>query len=159
MGFFDSFFKNNPQKEKEDLFKFESQRLIQIVTDSMDIINNTKNVNTAIGRFDTISQMVRRLSEIKPATSDFKLKLEGNDLLASNGIEFIEDFKGKWILNFFTIKINTELDKADLLSDKKLKVSQLKKALKIALDSISYLPDSAAIRPIIVDIELKITQA
>ena len=158
MGIFDGFFKGNSEKEKERNFEFESKRLINIIAESMDIINNTKNINTAISRFDTIKEMVNRLRDIKPASSNLSLKMDGYDLLLADGNNSIDIIKNKWMVNFYSFKINSELEKAELLSDKKLKLSQYKKALKIALDSISYLSDSSEIKPMINDIETKIVQ-
>jgi len=53
-------------------------------------------------------------------------------------------------------QIENEKMKADALTEKKLKKQQMKKALKVALDSLDFLPESNALKGKISEIESEV---
>ena len=137
-------------------FQFEYSQLSRIIDESIKIINQTKNIETGISRFDVIKEDVKRIIEIAPQPIKFSISLPENQDLSINtlnDLNKIDETKKIWIRLFFRERITTELQKANLLSDVKLKTIQLKKALNVVLKAIEYIPEDQYIKESITGIE------
>lgn len=147
------------EKKKRD-FAVEGDRLQQIIHESIKIVVETKNIKTALSRLDTIRDCLSRLLEIIPS-GEVSIKIP--NLIPYQKITDQAEFslftaaKDNYVRKFYNDKINLELLKADSLSDNKLKATQFKKALKVALNALDYLPNDSALRTTISDIESRIS--
>ena len=158
------------QKQKAELnkkvaiYEFEKPQLQKINAESAQIIENTKDLKVAMGRFDTIRNNCGRLLTLNPHGTPVPISI-GKWVTNSEAATYqeimvhIEKAKRAYTQSFYTNKINAEILKADHLTDTKLKKTQLRKALKAALDSSVKLPKDPVVQGLIVEIEGKLTKA
>lgn len=144
-------------------FQIEYSQLARIIDESMKIINQTKNIETGISRFNVIKEDMKRAFEIAPPAMkpplSFSIKLSNDQdyyISSINELNQIDEAKVVWIRSYYKEKIITEFNKSNTLSDAKLKSIQLKKALNIALKAMDYIPEDAYIKESISDIEKKL---
>ena len=78
-------------------FDFESPRLIQIIQESIEIINKTKNQGTAMRRFDDIKRTSQRLFEILPVGRSMKYEINGREITRAADLNIIDEEKAKWM--------------------------------------------------------------
>lgn len=78
-------------------FDLEAPRLIQIIQESIQIITKTKNPKTAMGRYDTIKQMSKRLFEILPQGKKINYEINGRPIRDINDLYIIAEEKAKWL--------------------------------------------------------------
>lgn len=148
--------------KKQEIFKLESPRLYEIIEESLELIAQTKNLNTAIGRLDLLKDKYKRLLEIAPRSERDHIKLTLPDKKINRSIThlkdltFFDELKKEYIRNFHMKKIDSELLKAKSLSEPKLKATQLKKALRVVLNALDDLPDDLDIKAIISNIEAQL---
>lgn len=143
-------------------YELDKPQLLRIIAESISIIENTKNLKTALGRFDTLRHMYGRLLFRNPERTPIDILIgkwvTSHDITTHvEIIENVERAKNDYIREFFKTRVHMELLKADSLLDVKLKKSQLKKAMKAALDGLVYLPTDAEIKKLITTIETQIT--
>lgn len=144
------------EQEKKAKFSFEYPQLQRIINESLEIINKTKNIETALTRFNTIKEMISRLLKIAPKSSNISIQIQRHDISQLDDLPHIDQAKEEWIRHYFREKINIEIKKAELLSDAKFKATQFKKALNINLKSFDYLPDDPEFRQLLLNIEDRI---
>lgn len=143
-------------------YKLDRPQLLRIISESISIIENTKNLKTALGRFDTLRHMYGRLLFRNPERTPIDILIgkwvTSHDITTHvEIIESVERAKNDYIREFFKIRVHVELMKADSLLDVKLKKSQLKKAMKTAMDGLVYLPTDVEIKKLITTIETQVT--
>jgi tetratricopeptide (TPR) repeat protein len=143
-------------RERWQQFSFEYPQLQRIINESLEIINNTKNVETAVGRFDTIKQQLNRLLEIAPDGANLSMGIQGQRIKTMADLNQVDFAKREWIRSFYKNKAEIELKKVALLSSPKLRTTQLKKAINIVLKGIEYLPNDAILQGLIYTIEGKL---
>lgn len=154
MSFFKEIFQ--PKPKNEELTQFF--RLKQIIEESVEIINNTKSIKTAIGRFDTIKIMLERVFLIPNIENIIsELKIGDKEIKTKEDIVFIDQARQKWIQDYFESRIQTELDKANALSNSKMRKKLFNKALNIALEALEYDKDNPETKKRITNIEQMIT--
>lgn len=78
-------------------FDFESPRLFQIIQESIQIINQTKNPATAIRRFDDIKRTMGRLFDILPSGKTIDIEVNGRKVTAVKDLHIIDEEKEKWM--------------------------------------------------------------
>lgn len=126
-------------------FDFELPQHERIMKESLDIINQTKNVDTAISRFQVIKTSISRLFEIKPPGRNLSVEIRGKIINTTDTISVIDNVKTEFVRNYFVDKIANETKKADGVSDLKTKKKQYKKALNIAHKSLEYIENDEVI--------------
>lgn len=142
-------------------YEFEKPDLLRIISESVKIIETTKNLKTALGWFDLIRNNYGRLLARNPNSSSVNISagkwIAPQEVTTHAEIMIcMETAKKDYTRDFFKVKIDAELLKAESLSDKKLKKAQLKKALKAALDGLVYLPNEGEIKGLIATIEAQV---
>ncbi len=145
--------KERIEKKKQMMFSVEYPQLQRIINESLEIINRTKNVDTAISRFDVIKADMQRILEIMPISVNLSMQIQNNNIHSLADLDYVDKAKTEWIKNFFKDKIDIEIQKANLLSNSKLRSTQLKKVLNITLKAIDYIPNDEDIKNIIINIE------
>lgn len=88
------------EKERQAMFSFEYPRLQQIINESLEIINKTKNIDTGISRFDLIKENIKRLLEIAPKSANLSIQIQGNSIRTTDDIVCIDKAKTAWIHSF-----------------------------------------------------------
>jgi hypothetical protein len=162
--------RNKARKEEHDrqrlvaAFEFEKPQLLRIISESVEIIKNTKNFKTALSRFDLVRNHFGRLLALDPSGSPLHISVvqwvSPREVTTHSEIMVcMETAKKNYTREFFKQKANSELLKADGLSDGKLKKAQLKKALKAALDGLVYLPNDDEMKNFVLTIEAKVVGA
>ncbi len=141
---------------KRQQFSFEYPQLQRLINESLQIINSTKNVDTAIGRFDSIKQYLQRLLEIAPEEANVSISIQGHTIRRITELNQIDVAKREWIRVFYKTKADIELQKVNLLSSPKLKTAQLKKALNVVLKGVEHLPNDVILQGIISSIDEKL---
>jgi len=153
-------FKNKKEQMRELRIKSLVPQVKRIIEESLQIINSTKNIKTGIGRFETIKTMLQRLLNEIPSGEVEKylpvFSLNNQKVTSYDDLKLIDDAKNKWIKEMVFENIERERKKADVLTDKKLKNQQLKKALKEALNGIEFIPDDVYLKTKITEIESEI---
>ena len=157
-------FKSTKEKHAEVKIKFLIPQVKRILEDSLRIINSTENIKTGISRFETIKTLIRQLfneipeGEIEKYLKEFSMKISVNDqdIKSYNDLKIVDDAKNQWVEKMVFDQIENEKMKADALTEKKLKKQQMKKALKVALDSLDFLPENNALKGKISEIESEI---
>lgn len=148
------------KREKAVAFQCEGPRIAEIIADCVAIIDRTKNLDVALGRFDTLREQYLRLFEITPSNEVIPIIVPGwinrSNITCIEDLSCIDDAKIAYTRDFHNKKIDLELLKAQSLTDKKLKTSQLKKAMKAALDALTNFPDDGKLRVRISEIETQI---
>lgn len=86
-----------PPKNISSAFDFESPRLIQIIQESMEIINKTKNPQTAMRRYDDIKRNTERLFEILPLGRSINYEINGRKISGHQDMYIINEEKEKWL--------------------------------------------------------------
>lgn len=107
-------------------------------------------------RFDVLKNNAKRLIEISPI--GISVYVRGTIICTYDDLELIEAEKDKWVKLFFKDKIVPEIEKADLLSDSRLRANQLKQTIKAAMKAYEYLPDDLEIRHKIAVMESKLAE-
>jgi len=157
-------FKSTKEKHAEVKIKFLIPQVKRILEDSLRVINSTENIKTGISRFETIKTLIRQLfneipeGEIEKYLKEFSMKISVNDqdIKSYNDLKIVDDAKNQWVEKMVFDQIENEEMKADALTEKKLKKQQMKKALKVALDSLNFLPENNALKGKISEIESEI---
>ena len=157
-------FKSAKEKHAEVKIKFLIPQVKRILEESLRIINSTENIKTGISRFETIETLIRQLfdeipeGEIEKYLKEFSMKISVNDhdIKSCNDLKIVDDAKNQWVEKMVFDQIENEKMKADALTEKKLKKQQMKKALKVALDSLDFLPESNALKGKISEIESEV---
>lgn len=154
--------KENEKQRQVAAYEFEKPQLLRIISESIELIENTKNLKTALGRFDLVRNNYGRLLARDPSGSVLQISvgkwIVSREVATHTEImQCMEMAKKDYIRDFFKEKIDTELLKAKCLSDKKLKKAQLKKALKSALDGLAHLPKDVELKELLARIEGQIT--
>ena len=157
-------FKSAKEKHAEVKIKFLIPQVKRILEESLRIINSTENIKTGISRFETIKTLIRQLfneipeGEIEKYLKEFSMKISVNDqdIKSYNDLKIVDDAKNQWVEKMVFDQIENEEMKADALTEKKLKKQQMKKALKVALDSLNFLPENNALKGKISEIESEI---
>ena len=157
-------FKSAKEKHAEVKIKFLIPQVKRILEESLRIINSTENIKTGISRFETIKTLIRQLfneipeGEIEKYLKEFSMKISVNDqdIKSYNDLKIVDDAKNQWVEKMVFDQIENEKMKADALTEKKLKKQQMKKALKVALDSLDFLPESNALKGKISEIESEV---
>lgn len=148
--------------KRKRAYDFESPDLKRIIAESIVIIDRTKTLKVALGRFDTIRNNYGRLLALYPDKSSIELSIgKWVPLQTVTSLSEImrctEGAKKDYAREFFTVKVQSELIKADSLTDRKLKTTQLKKALKAALAGKEHLPKDPYINNLITEVESQIS--
>lgn len=143
-------------------YDVEAPDLKRIITESVVIIDRTKTLKVALGRFDTIRNNYGRLLSLDPANSSIEISIgkwvpRQTVTSLSEIMACTEGAKKDYAREFFTAKVDSELLKADGLTDRKLKLAQLKKALKAALAGKEHLPKDPHIYNLVAEIESQIS--
>jgi len=157
-------FKSAKEKHAEVKIKFLIPQVKRILEDSLRVINSTENIKTGISRFETIKTLIRQLfneipeGEIEKYLKEFSMKISVNDqdIKSYNDLKIVDDAKNQWVEKMVFDQIENEKMKADALTEKKLKKQQMKKALKVALDSLNFLPENNALKGKISEIESEV---
>ena len=157
-------FKSTKEKHAEVKIKFLIPQVKRILEESLRIINSTENIKTGISRFETIKTLIRQLfdeipeGEIEKYLKEFSMKISVNDqdIKSYNDLKIVDDAKNQWVEKMVFDQIENEEMKADALTEKKLKKQQMKKALKVALDSLNFLPENNALKGKISEIESEV---
>lgn len=144
------------ERANEENFKFIHPRSKQILEESVAIINKTKNVETAITRFDTIKKVLSDLLEIVPKSRYFSFTIGDVIFKKMEDIEKLENVKIQWLKEFFKNKTEIEIKKAEMINSPKLKVTQYKKALNQALKAFDYIPEDEYFKEIVIWLDLQI---
>lgn len=146
-----------PAPSREELeFSMLAPQAQRIIDESLEIINRTKNVETGIGRFDTIKEHTRRLLELAPAEGTVSLEVNGRALRTLGDLHLLDEAKENWLDDFFKERVETAIRQADLLTDPKLQKAQIKKALSLALKAFEFLPANPRVRERVSEIESRL---
>lgn len=149
------------QLKKRAVYNFEYPQLEKIIKESTDIILNTKKIDTAVTRFKTIQECYSRILSIVPDDIAIYVEIgewapfteistqDALDIHITSGIT-------NYIRDHFKNRISEECIKAECLTDEKLKNEQYKKALRIALQGITHIPNDQYMKEIVLSIESKI---
>ncbi len=93
-------------KRKEDFealrFETEFPQHIKIIEESVDIINKTKNIETGIRRFDTITFHLEKAVALFPLAQDkdIEIKVCGKSIKSAKDIKAIDEVKKMYIKSF-----------------------------------------------------------
>ena len=132
--------KNTARKEEAKRF---AQRPVEIIQESMDLIKKTKNLDTVIGRFDTIFNQLDQLSKLL-------IQYECPDLLKPSPQEMKEFYSKKrdeFIRDFVIEQSDDDIGRANAVTRNSSKIAMLDKALlrlfdgKKALNNKDYMGD------------------
>jgi len=128
--------KRNIEQKKATALKF-AQRHVQIIQESMELINKSKNLKTIIRRFDTILENVDRLIVLakqydypditKPVPSEMK--------------EFYTKDRERFIREYVLEQVADEIERAKTITRKPSKIAILDKALLLLFDGKKALRD------------------
>lgn len=140
-------------EQSQLVFSIEKPQRERIINESLEIISKTKNVDTAISRFDTIKENMQRLMDIAPLGQNLTITIHDTAFKVPSDLLLIDKFKTDWVRSFFLTKIDGEIKKANMLSDIKLQKAQLKKALNAALKSFDYMPNDGEFKGLVSKIE------
>lgn len=143
-------------------YDLEAPDLKRIIAESVAIIDRTKTLKVALGRFDTIRNNYGRLLTLDPSKSSIEISIgkwvpRQKVTTLSEIMIRTEGAKKDYAREFFTAKVGFELSKVDSLTDRKLKLAQLKKALKAALAGKEHLPKDPYINNLVVEVESQIS--
>lgn len=126
-------------KQKKATAQMFAQRHVQIIQESMELINKSKNLKTITGRFDTIFENVDHLIALvekynypditKPAPTEMK--------------EFYIKEREKFIRDFILEQVADEIERAKTITRKPSKIAILDKALLLLFDGKKALRDEA----------------
>lgn len=97
-------------------FDFESPRLFQIIQESIQIINQTKNPATAIRRFDDIKRTISRLLDILPSGKTIDIDVNSRKITTTNDLYIIDEEKAKWMEEHKTVGAKDETSRSNVLS-------------------------------------------
>lgn len=151
-----SWFKNK-NKEQAEKIKFLVPQVQRIVNESLQIINSTENIKTGISRFEIIKTVLKELIDTIPEGEVEKYMTEfhinNQNIKSYDDLKIIDNIKNQWLEKIVFSQIESETRKADILTDKKLKKQQMKKALKVALENLDFLPENKMLKTKIADIE------
>lgn len=100
------------QRQAISAFDFESPRLIQIIQESIEIINKTKNPQTAARRFDNIKRNTERLFKILPPGRSINYEINGRKITTSADLHIIDEEKAKWF-----VEHNIALGKSETIKE------------------------------------------
>jgi hypothetical protein len=78
-------------------FEVETTRLLQIIKESADIVETTKDHRTAMKRFGDINRCATRLFEILPAGNKATLTIDGRNIESTDDLYIIEEEKNRWM--------------------------------------------------------------
>lgn len=101
-------------------------RHADIIQESLDIINNTKNFNTRIGRIDTVNQNIDILEDEYLSRGIMVNDLDSDDLRGD-----LEDLRNASIEEEVLNKVQKNMDKASLVKTATAKVNNANKALLV----------------------------
>ena len=96
-------------------FDLESPRLLQIIQESIQIINQTKNPQTAMRRYDDIKRNTQRLFEILPAGRKIDFEINGRKIISASDLYIIDEEKAKWIEEQKAEGAKSDILKSDIL--------------------------------------------
>ncbi len=124
------------EQKKETAQKF-AQRHVQIIQESMEVINKSKNLKTITGRFDTIQENVGHLIALaiaydyptitKPTPSEMK--------------DFYTKDRERFIREYVIEQVADEIERAKTITRKPSKIAILDKALLLLFDGKKALKD------------------
>jgi len=147
----------DPAKQQAEIqYQHLWPQVNRIVEESVSIINQTKNIDVAIGRFGIIKDKIALLIQLAgPVLEDhkFAVEIEYQTIKNTDELYKIDDVKEKYIRRHFIDKVELELQKAAVLEDTKRKKKQLEKALAQALKAMEYIKDDSDIKLLINNVE------
>ncbi|MDZ4185775.1 MAG: hypothetical protein U1D97_12440 [Desulfuromonadales bacterium] len=154
--------KDRIKRKRISSYDLESPDLKRIIAESVAIIDRTKTLKVALGRFNTIRNSYGRLLAIDPDKSSIEISIGKwvplqTVTYLSEIMACTEKAKKEYACEFFTAKVNSELLKVEGLTDHKLKLAQLKKALKAALAGKEHLPKDPYINNLVAEVESQIS--
>lgn len=103
-------------RQQTSSFKYESSRLIQIINESMDIINKTKNPSTALKRFDDIKRSVEDLFNILPSGQSLTVELNKSSINSIRDLYVVDKEKAQWLEDHNKEKAQDDILKSTALS-------------------------------------------
>lgn len=138
-------------KTKTKNWETELPIFIKKISKLMEIIKYTNSVNIINKNFINIKKEFTNILSYRPDNID----MEFNGII----INFLEDIikmdqiKDDYIKNFLLFKIDLELQKEKIVTQKFLKESLIKKALNFSLKAIEYIPQDVEMRLKIIELE------
>jgi len=129
-------------EEKREFARQMASRHLQIIEESTDIINKTKKLDTAIGRFDTIFINIEGL---KTLATEYQYP----DIVSPPPEETEEYYKNekiKFIKEFIIDEINRNIERAKAITRKSTKISLLDKSILLICDGKDLLKEEDEIK-------------
>ena len=130
---------------KREFARQMAHRHIQIIEESTDIINKTKNLATATRRFDTIFNNIDRLKDIA-------VEYQYPDITSPSPVEMEEFYKNekiKFIKEFILEEVNRSIEKAKAVTRKSTKISLLDKSIILICDGRDLLKEVGEVKEFI----------